>query len=224
MTIAPAHPDVQTLSDEHSVLLWQTCSYADDLIDAVHTGRPVAHAHDAMLEFAHYRLLPYLTDEERQLPATRLRDDHLSQLLLDDHARIRLGVDNVEGGRTRQLLALAADGLVERLDRHIRREETWVTADATAPSGPDAQNWALPLLLTDEIDIDAIPDEAGARLVLQRLAWMRYGEAIHIESSRDLHPLWLQHHAREPDSHVWVYEQDGPSRWRVRVTRRSEND
>lgn len=129
MTSAATRPDVATLSDEHSILLWQTCAYAEDLIDAVRAGRRATQARDALLEFAHYRLVPYLSEEEGRLPSTPLRDDHLWQLLLDDHARIRLGVENINASRTRELLALSARGLVERLDRHIRREETWVTRD-----------------------------------------------------------------------------------------------
>jgi uncharacterized protein (DUF2249 family) len=213
--------DAPTLSEEHSVLLWQTCAYADDLINAVQDRRrPVGHAHDAMLEFAHYRLLPYLADEERHLPSAQLRDGQLSQLVLDDHARIRHGVDHIEAARTRQLLAVAADGLVERLDRHLRREESWVI-DPTAPTRTVGEDWAVPLLLCDEINIDTLPDEASTRLVLQRLGWMRDGDVVHLESSRDLHPLWCRQHASDPYSHVWVYERSGPDRWRARVTRRT---
>ncbi|HVV77077.1 MAG TPA: hypothetical protein VHC43_13685 [Mycobacteriales bacterium] len=134
MTIAPVDFGAPTLSDDHSILLWQTCAYADDLAEAARTGRPVTHAHDAILDFAHYRLLPYLAEEERCLAATQLRDNHMSRLLYEDHARIRRGVDNLEASRTRGLLALAADGLVECLDRHIRREEAWVIPNPSVPS------------------------------------------------------------------------------------------
>lgn len=222
MSPVASRPTAPTLSEEHSVLLWQTCAYADELIDAVKNRRQrVGPAHDAMLEFAHYRLLPYLADEEHCLPADQLRDSQLSQLLFDDHARIRRGVDNIEAARTRQLLAVAADGLVERLDRHLRREEAWVI-DPTSPTRPAADDWAVPLLLCDEINIDTLPDEAAPRLVLQRLGWMRDGDVVHLESTRDLHPLWCRQHACDPYSHVWVYERSGPDRWRARVTRRSE--
>lgn len=216
--------EAPALSDDHSILLWQTCAYADDLIEAARAGRPVTHAHDAILEFAHYRLLPYLAEEERCLAASQLRDNHFSRLLYDDHARIRHGVDNLDTSRTRGLLAVAAGGLVERLDRHIRREETWVIPDPADSATPATDDWALPLLLSDEIDIDALPDEARMRLLLQRLRWMRDGEAIHLQSSHDLRQLWIRSHALDPGSHAWVYEQEGPALWRVRVTRRTEDD
>ena len=181
MTVAAARPAGLTLADEHDVLLWQTCSYADDLIEAVESGQPAADAHDAMLEFAHYRLLPYLSHEERELPANELRDDHLAQLLLDDHARIRHGVHSIEAGRTRQLLALAADELVERLARHIRREQAWLIRDVAAPADPaTSASWALPLVLADEIDVDALPAEVREDLVVQANPTPpRRGQAAH---------------------------------------------
>lgn len=80
-------------------------------------------AYDAMLEFLHHRLLPYLRDEERRLPPSTLRDEHMTRLLLTDHERLRADVDNIESSRTRRLLALASGVLV---DRHVRREGRWV--------------------------------------------------------------------------------------------------
>jgi hypothetical protein len=142
-----------TLSDEHSVLLWQTCAYAADLIEAARAGRPLNTARDAMLEFAHYGLLPYLREEERRLPPHRLRDDHLTKVLLDDHARIRSGVDNIEAGRSRQLLVLAADALVGRLDRHVRREESWVWHEGDVVGDRAFTARLAPLLLREKIDV-----------------------------------------------------------------------
>ena len=54
--------------------------------------------------------------------------------------------------------------LVERLDRHVRREQTWVTHDEPIPCHPDLQSWALSLLTSDEINIDALPEGARERL------------------------------------------------------------
>lgn len=211
------------IADEHSVLLWQTCAYADDLSDAVRSGRPVSEPHEALLAFAHYRLLPYLSAEERRLPPTRLRDEHLVTALLGDHERIRVGVDDLEGGGTRRLLGRAAQALVVRLDRHVRREQTWIPAGGD-PGAVDLEGWALPLVLGEDIDVDALPEAERDRLLLQRLARMRPGEVVRLESGRDLHALWRCQNRLAPGAHVWVYEQDGPDRHRVRVTRRDADD
>jgi len=219
-TPVAARTGTELLTDDHSVLLWQTCAYADDLTDAVHLGYRLTPAHDAMLRFLHYRLLPYLATEERQLPPTRLRDGHMLRLLLTDHERLRDDVDNIESSRTRQLLALATAALVDRLARHVRREERWVKAASSCEAPTDAADWALPLLLGDDIDLDAVPADQRDRLLRQRLGWMRPGDVVHLESTRELHEMWRRHHISSPHSHIWVYEQDGPEFWRVRVTRR----
>ena len=120
--------------DEHRVLLWQTCAYADELADAAHHGCSVTAPHLALVDFAHYRLLPYLTEEERRLPATQLRDEHMGQLVRSDHARLRADVDNLESARTGRLRVLAAEALVGHLDRHVQREEAWMRPGAAGSS------------------------------------------------------------------------------------------
>jgi uncharacterized protein (DUF2249 family) len=206
------------VDDEHSVLLWQTCAYADDLSDAARSGRRLTPAYDAMLEFLHYRLLPYLRDEERDLPPARLRDDHMLQLLLTDHDRLRADVDNIESSRTRRVLTLATDAFVDRLDRHVRREDAWIRPADTAV--PDIESWALPLLLDDQIDVDALPSQHRTTLLRRRLTWLRCGETVHLDSGSDLHPIWRALHAAGHATYAWVYEEDGPTRWRARITRR----
>ncbi len=210
------------IADEHSVLLWQTCAYADELIETADSHRRLAPTYDAMLGFLHHRLLPYLVGEESRLGETALRDAHLAHTLLADHDRLRDDVENVEASRTRRLLSLAAAALVERLGRHVQREESWVT-DATAhePARPtDLASWALPLLLDDDIEIDALPAEGRDVLVLERLRRMRPGESVRLHAGHDLHPLWLRHQRGSRGAHAWVYEENGPRRWSVRVTRR----
>lgn len=162
-TLSPA-PPAGSLVDEHSVLLWQTCAYAEDLIDAARSKQRMTPAYDAMLQFLHYGLLPYLSREEQQLPPSELRDEHMIPLLLADHERLRDDVDNVELSRTRRLLTLATGALVDRLDRHVRREESWVTNASTGVvADADLNDWALPLLLSHDIDLVALP--AGHRSV-----------------------------------------------------------
>jgi hypothetical protein len=127
MVVAPDPTQQSVVTDEHSLLLWQACAYADELTDDVRQGRSFAASYDALVEFLHHRLLPYLDDEERRLPPGQLRDDHLATLIRTEHARLRADVDNIEGSRTRGVLALSAESLVDRLERHVHREEAWVT-------------------------------------------------------------------------------------------------
>jgi uncharacterized protein (DUF2249 family) len=212
------------IRDEHSVLLWQTCAYADEVSDAALSRRRLTPVHDEMLQFLHYRLLPYLTNEERQLAPGCLRDEHMLRLLRADHERLRADVENVESSRTRRLLALAASVLVDRLDRHMRREECWLAVPLGAPRVPDVQDWALPLLFSEVIDLDALPADDREDMVRRRLAWLHPGESVRLQARHDLHRLWQRQHASHRNAYAWLYEQDGPSRWQVRVTRRADPD
>jgi uncharacterized protein (DUF2249 family) len=224
MTATTHNTPYRELTDEHSVLLWQTCAYADEIVDTAHSRRPLTPAFDTMLDFLHHRLLPYLSAEERQLSGSELRDEHLTQVLLTDHNRIRTDVENVEAARTRPLLTMSTAALVSRLDRHVQREETWVTDTdlhqratdgAAAPAA-----WALPLLLAAEIDLDALPHDTCDRLVLTRLQRMRRGETLRLHADHDLHRLWQRLHTLTPGDHGWVYELDGPNHWVAQITRR----
>ena len=210
------------LVDEHSVLLWQVCAHADDLTEAVGSRADFALALRGMLTFLHYRLLPYLSAEESRLQPALLRDQHLTELLVTDHQRLRFGVEELESSRTRDLAGLAAAALASQLDRHLRREESWVIdAWAGTGSGFDVDDWELFLRFSDVIDVDSLPTNCGEDLVLRRLREMRCGESLRLQATRNLHSLWRRYQAIDPGSHAWVYEQDGPIHWDVRVTRRN---
>jgi uncharacterized protein (DUF2249 family) len=52
---------------------------------------------------------------------------------------------------------------------------------------------------------------------------MRPGDVCRLRAGADLHLLWCRQHARSPGTHAWVYEQEGPNDWLVRITRRDPN-
>lgn len=120
-TALSTSPDA--LPDAHSVLLWETSAYVEEM----QTDRPHhAQRRKALCRFLRERLLPYLAGEERRLLVSGLRDEHLTSLLLADHARLRAHVENIRGSRTPDLADMAAEALVCRLDKHVRREQRWV--------------------------------------------------------------------------------------------------
>lgn len=204
------------VTDEHSVLLWQTCAYADDLVAAARSRGLLGTQYDAMLAFLHYRLLPYLGAEESALPLAA-RD---AVRLIEDHNRIRGDIEALDHARTRRGLAGASTALVRRLDQHVQREDGW-TGAATEPAPHTAPaSWALPLLLGDEIDLADLPPDSRDALVLERLRRMRLGETLLLRADHDLHPLWRRLHAVAPGEHGWAYELAGPRHWAAEVTRR----
>lgn len=233
------------LRDEHSVLLWETCAYSDELIQAVDAGVGLDAASGALLEFLHYRLLPYLCAEERRLCDSGLRDEAFADLLVADHDRIRHYVDTLAASRTSRLRAMSTRVLVECLDRHVQREQSWVldsdmaadpedgpTLTSGRPIATDAgavvtpvaaapvHGWALPLLLTDHVDLEALPRDIAEVLVLQKIQRLRRAEVFWLHANHDLHCLWVRQQAHDPGRHSWVYEQEGPREWVVRIGRR----
>ena len=207
------------LVDEHSVLLWQTCAYADDLVAAASSRGPLGTPYDAMLGFLHYRLLPYLGAEESALVGDPDLDS-VQRGLRDEHDRIRGHVDDLDHARTRRALARSAAGLVRRLDLHVQREDDVAgAAPRPAPGAPPAV-WALPLLLGDEIDLAGLPPDSRDAMVLERLRRMRLGETVLLHADRDLHPIWQRLHVMAPGEHGWAYVVAGPDRWTAEVSRR----
>ena len=207
------------LLDEHSVLLWQTCAYADDLVAAATFRGPLGTRYDAMLGFLHYRLLPYLSDEERALLADPALDS-VQHGLLDEHDRIRGHVEDLGRASTRHALARSTAALVRRLDLHVQREDGLTGTTERSGAGAPPAAWALPLLLGDEIDLAGLPPDSRDTLVLERLRRMRLGETVLLHADRDLHPVWRRLHAVAPGEHSWAYVVAGPDRWTAEVTRR----
>jgi uncharacterized protein (DUF2249 family) len=200
------HPALARRCDEHSVLLWQTCAYAADAVDASRElTAPNAAVRD-LLRYLHYGLLPYLCREAKA-----------------DLTEIRADIDAVQASRSGPQTRRAIDTLIRDLERQLRHEHA--RSDPAAPQRPFAAvdelaDWALPLLLTDDIDIDVLPTHAADRLVLARLRQLRPGDVLRLRASHDLHPLWAQQQARSRGDHGWVYESTGPVEWAARITRR----
>jgi len=222
VAVTTDRPDRLSLVDEHSVLVWQTCAYATDLIEASQRGGRLHATREAMLGFLHYGLLPFLRDEERQLPNARA-NEHRTQKLLDEHCLIRADVEALESIDVGVDLAPAARVLVNRLDRHVQREDAWVDGATLVTRTPATMTtvaaWVLPLVSGPDIDLDILPVGDTHELVASRLATLRVGDTVRLHAGYDLHPLWQRLHTRCPGSHAWVYEKCGPHRWIARVTR-----
>jgi len=214
-------PGVARLADEQSVLLWRACAYAEDVVAASESGRELRPARESLLRFIHYELLPYLRFEEGEFADWAPRGGPYHERQLVDHDRIRSGADRVESSQQGPPLTVATRTLVDRLDRHIRSEQEWAPEPTPAFPGRPAEpkGWVAPAL-GDWIDLEALPADDGDVLVLDRLQRMRPGDVVRLRAGADMHRLWCRQDTRSPGTHGWVYEQEGPIDWLVRVTRR----
>jgi uncharacterized protein (DUF2249 family) len=178
------------LRDDDSVVLWQTCAYAAAVVDTAQAGHPVETRRRDLVRF--------------------LREGPLAE-----YAGIRSGIEAIEASRGSVGTRLAVEALVADLERRMRHGRT-----GTAEPVDAAERWALPLLLSDDIDLASLPSAGRERLLLTRLQRMRRADVVRLHADHDLHPLWRALHTRTRGDHGWVYEQAGPVEWTARVTRR----
>jgi uncharacterized protein (DUF2249 family) len=216
-------PVVGRLYDEHSILLWQTCAYAENVVDQPRARYPTENALSQLLGFLRCRLLPYLNREAELLGNVGLRTDWVARALLADHPRIRADVNRINASRTGSQTQQAVEALVGSLDRHLQHQQAWF-ADPAVRQGvgydDEPASWALPLLLGDDIDVESLPAVGGESLIIARLQQMRSGEVLRLHAGHSLHGLWRLLYARTRGDHGWVYEKDGPVEWTARITRR----
>ena len=70
------------------------------------------------------------------------------------------------------------------------------------------------------VDLDALPRGQAVAAAVDRLLRMRRGEQVELESGADLDPVWREISELGQDGYQFTVLQDGPPRWRMRVTRR----
>lgn len=74
------------------------------------------------------------------------------------------------------------------------------------------------------IDLDAVPPGQTIAAAADRLQRMRHGEQLELRSSAALSPVWREIDQTSPGGYSFVAMEDGPGRYRMRVTRRQVED
>lgn len=217
-----------TLTDDHALLLSQVMARAGDVLTALGSGRqPVAEL-GALAGYAQAEVLRQASDEEALVfPGAAARD---ASGLARDHVRLRSATDLLaraaagEQPLSAGQVAAATRDFVAQLERHLRAEEDLLTSlgvpDAAAPGG-HPHEW-YPLTERPIVDLDVLPREQAVAAAVDRLLRMRRGEQAELRSGTDLDPVWREVSKLSPDGYRFVVLQDGPTRWRMRVTRRQE--
>lgn len=70
------------------------------------------------------------------------------------------------------------------------------------------------------IDLDALPLGQAIAAVVDRLLRLRRGEQVELQSGSDISPVWREMNELSPGGYWFVSLEEGPGRWRMRVTRR----
>ena len=220
----------RTLADEHALLLGQVAARAGKLLAVVSRGGWPGAELAALAGYAQAEVLRHVSDEETLLfPAGR---SEAATRLARDHARLRAGIELLaRAAAGEQLLspgglAAATRDFVGQLEHHMRAEEETLAAQrapdgvpATVALGSHPHRW-YPLTEGPVIDLDALPPGQAVAAAVDRLLRMRRGEQVELQAGIDLDPVWREISKLSPDGYQFTVLQDGPDRWRMRVTRR----
>jgi uncharacterized protein (DUF2249 family) len=218
-----------TLADEHALLLSQVAIRAGDLLTAISEDRWPARELQALVGYLHAEVLRQASDQEWLFPAHQAGEG-FSQLARD-HVRLRGDTEILtqaafEGTGSRAELVAATHDLLAQLERHFAAEERLLTtagAPGTTPGITAAgrrHEW-YPVTEGPVIDLDMLPSAQVADAVVDRLLRLRSGEEVELLSDRDPVRVWRRMDDLLPGWYGFEYLQDGPERWRVRVTRRT---
>jgi uncharacterized protein (DUF2249 family) len=219
-----------TLTDEHTLLLAQVTARAWDLVEAAGGDRWPAAELAALAGYARAEVLRQTADEEMLLfPAAA---SPAAGRMARDHATLRAGTEFLERAATGEQsvsasqLAAAVRDFVLHLERHMTAEEQVLAAQdacasvpATVTLGRHPHEW-YPLTEGPVVDLDALAPGEAVDATVDRLLRLRRGEQVEVESGADLSPVWQEMNDLVPGGYGFVGLQDGPDRWRMRVTRR----
>ena len=220
-----------TLAEEHVLLLRQVTSRAEELLAAAADGRWPAAELAALADYAQAEVLRHASDEETLLfpeaPAREVTG------LAKDHARLRAATDVLARAASGEQpmspgqVAVAVRDFATQFRRHLRAEEKALASGhasqdvpGTAARGGHRHEW-YPFTEGSEVSLDAIPPDQAVPAAVDRLLRMRPGERVELLSDTDLDPVWQEISALRPGGYRFTVLQDGPARWRMRVTRRN---
>lgn len=228
--------DSNSSADEDAQLLWQATARAEALLEDLAAGRPAAQELGALLGYLREVVLARIAEEERRVfPSLRQADPAHPDLdrLHSDHVVLRDDIDELAAAAAAhgtpdpvQLAALTRR-LIVRLEEHLRTEAAALTA---LPEGyqPGASGWAMAghwYSLTEGplISLDQLPSDQAEDAVLNRLAHLRAGECVELESREDPEHIRRRLQRRAPGDYSWAEHGDDPGGWTVSVTRRQAN-
>lgn len=223
-----------TLTGEHMLLLQQVMASAEKLLATIDRGRWPSAELTALAGYARAEVLRQVSDEEVLLfPAATAQT---AAGLAKDHARLRAAAELLTraaaGEQPMSLVQLAAAvrDFVSQLERHLRNEEDLLASDrapqdvpGTARLGGHPHEW-YPLTEGPVVDLNTLPPHQVVAAAVDRLRRLRRGEQVELQSGTDLNPVWREMNEFSPGGYLFAALEDGPARWRMRVTRRRAVD
>lgn len=233
---APGGGVPATLIAEHRALWEQAAARGDQVLSAAAQGRWPQAELERLLGYLRSEMLRQATAEEWRLFPELEATAELDRLVRD-HVRLRAAVDRLEqaaGGqetRSPASVAVVVRDVLAVLKDHLGAEEQLLAAAAGARGlSPGAvaavcahsHAW-YPLTEGSVVDVDALPADQAVQACVDRVLRLGRDEQIELSSSRDPRQVWQRVHRLDPEGYGFEFLENGPERWRVKVTRRSES-
>jgi uncharacterized protein (DUF2249 family) len=220
-----------TLAAEHDQLLSEVSDRARVVVGEAMEGRWPTLALRELVDYLHLEVLQQVVDEEWLLFGSAHHAPEELARLRQEHLELRLAIDAlaqaaVDGGDlSPRHLAAATQDLLARLEEHLAAEERVLSAahsdtPSTTELGAQPHQWYA---ITEQsvIDLDCLPGRRGFNAVLDRLLRMRPGDEIELSGGTDPGPIWQRLARANPGSYGSETLENGPTRWRLKITRRS---
>jgi uncharacterized protein (DUF2249 family) len=116
------------------------------------------------------------------------------------------------------LPVLAERGFLWEIDDRVADR---VRVRITRPSPQSSERTAaMATTHTLELDVRPIPPREKHPAIFRAFDALAGGQAMLLINDHDPRPLRYQFQAERPESFDWVYEEEGPEVWRVRISRR----
>lgn len=214
---APPLSPAAALIEHHGQLLRQAALRAEQTLVALAAGDPTADAVAMFLDYLRAEVLPLTRSEDRLLRIDLDHDRRFSR----DHRRLRAGVDALMTATRSprpdaQLISGTVRGILDQLERHLRREDDCLLSGSVAQAPPVQRpaTW-YPLTEGPDVDLDLLFEADTAPAMLSRLRGLRPGQHLQIVAHRPLLALRVCVYRLDPhaECYRWTVIEDGPPTW-----------
>lgn len=222
------NPSAATLAQEHALLLHEVIARGDAVIAEAGTSHWPSAGLRQLLDYLFVEVLQQIADEEWRLFRTWESDPERLTAVRAGHLRVReeiekltdaaMGVEPVPADRLRELVV----SLIAELTEHFKVEQVALRRGAqgeipsTASLGGIPHEWYT-LAEGPDVDLDALPEPQGWRVVTARLLRLRPGERLELHGAADPGAVLRRLGVTHPGRYGFTYLEREPHRWRVEV-------
>jgi uncharacterized protein (DUF2249 family) len=226
----PTHSPVDEIVAHHAEMVRDLRDLSDDLIAVASFGDSTVPATAAVVDYLTATVFPHAAAEEITLYTTASRFERrlVDGLILEHQALHRLGSELAAAREAGDRVAIAG-AITELFALHATKENDLILPTLMEHAPGDVTRLVQAMheefdreqqpAATIEIDVRELPHTTRHEEIFGRLGRLSPREALVIVNDHDPAPLRYQLDALWPGNFSWAYEEKGPERWKVAITR-----